>query len=535
MDRTRRLCSALLVAVVLFALVPLASPAAATSSYLCTGYAGCKDEGFSHFGYRGASKQMWWRMYAGHNCTNYVAYRLVRGGMSAERPWSGTGMAYHWGRANRQITDRTPMVGAVAWWAENSGGVGSSGHVAYVEEVVSSRKIVISEDSWGGEFHWRTITRGSGSWPTGFVHLDDRKVEAHTRPGVRGAPQVGEPLTADLGRWRPAANLRVQWLADGRPIAGATSVTLTPTSALRGHRVSVKVAATKRGYVDGSASSPRTTRVQRGSFANTAGTEISGTPRVDELLRVHPGVWAPTPETTSIQWFADGQPIAGADGVEFRVRQQHIGKRIAVRATVRADGYRASASTSAPTRGVGAGRFDVTSPFGLDGVAHLGRSLSVVTGSYLPAGAAVSYTWLRDGLPVATGRSYDLGAQDVGGRVSLLVDLSHPGYRDRSLLLEADGRVTTTPEVALRAEGKRGRALVRVRVAAPGVDTATGQVTVRIGEHHVSGRLADGRLRVVLAGLAAGTRTVKVAYAGTEVVRAGRARDTVRVLRPRSH
>ena len=199
MDRTRRLCSALLVAAVLLALVPLASPASATSSYLCTGYSGCKDEGYSHFGYRKAGKKMWWRMYAGHNCTNYVAYRLVKGGMSAERPWSGTGMAYNWGRANRRITDGTPMVGAVAWWKKNARGVGSSGHVAYVEEVVSSRKIVISEDSWSGDFHWRTITKGSGSWPSGFVHFDDREVVARSRPAISGTPRVGEPLTARLG------------------------------------------------------------------------------------------------------------------------------------------------------------------------------------------------------------------------------------------------------------------------------------------------------------------------------------------------
>ena len=137
---------------------------------------------------------MWWRMYSGHNCTNYVAYRLVKGGMSPERPWDSTGMAYNWGRANRSITDDTPMVGAVAWW-EAGDSVGSSGHVAYVQQVVSNRKIVISEDSWSGDFHWRVIRKRGGGWPTGFIHFDDREV----RPS-RSRRSPATPRSA--ARWR---------------------------------------------------------------------------------------------------------------------------------------------------------------------------------------------------------------------------------------------------------------------------------------------------------------------------------------------
>ena len=531
MDRTRRICSTLLVAAVLLALVPLAPPAAASSSYLCTGYAGCKEDGYSHFGYRKAGEKMWWRMYAGHNCTNYVAYRLVKGGMSPERPWSGTGMAYHWGKANRRITDREPMVGAVAWWKRNDGGVGSSGHVAYVEQVLSARRIVVSEDSWSGDFHWRTVTKGSGSWPTGFVHFDDRSVEALTRPSITGTPRVGQPLTASVGRWKPAASLKVQWLADGKPVAGATSTTYTPTPQQRGQRLSVRVEASTRGYVDGRATSPSTPRVARGAFATTARPEVTGLPRVDQVLELRPGTWAPTPETTSIQWLADGEPIQGAHGVQLKVRQKHIGQRISVRTTARSEGYSASAVATEPTRQVGAGRFEILSPFAVSGVARMGRTLTAAPGELRPADADVIYTWLRNGDRVGTGRRYPLGVHDVGERISLRVGLSHPGYRDRTVLLAAGSRVTTTPVLRVGAEGKRGRAVVRVRVAAPGVETATGKVTVRIGKHRVGGRLADGRLRVVVDGLGAGTRTVRVAYAGTEVVRPGRTSTTVEISR----
>ena len=83
----------LLVSLAVSLVVLPAVPAHGYSTYLCTGYVSCQDKGYSHAGYRTAGQQMWWRMYAGHNCTNYVAYRLVQNGMSPERPWSGSGNA----------------------------------------------------------------------------------------------------------------------------------------------------------------------------------------------------------------------------------------------------------------------------------------------------------------------------------------------------------------------------------------------------------------------------------------------------------
>ena len=81
---------------------PSASPEttpASGSTYLCTGYAGCRNAGYSDAGYGAVNNRMYWRMYSGHNCTNYAAYRMIQAGMSTERPWGGTGMAYNWGHA----------------------------------------------------------------------------------------------------------------------------------------------------------------------------------------------------------------------------------------------------------------------------------------------------------------------------------------------------------------------------------------------------------------------------------------------------
>ncbi len=160
--------------------------AASGSSYLCTGYTGCRNAGYSDAGYGAVNSRMYWRMYSGHNCTNYAAYRMIKAGMSNDRPWDGSGMAYNWGYAMARITNTRPSVGAVAWWDRYDGGIGSSGHVAYVERVVSADEIVISEDSWSGDFHWRTITRDSGRWPTGFIHFVDKTVQNTAAPTITG-------------------------------------------------------------------------------------------------------------------------------------------------------------------------------------------------------------------------------------------------------------------------------------------------------------------------------------------------------------
>ena len=85
----------------------------------------------------------------------------------------------------------------------------------------------------------------------------------------------------------------------------------------------------------------------------------------------------------------------------------------------------------------------------------------------------------------------------------------------------------------MRAAGRPGRAGVRVKVVAPGVAAPGGTATVRVGGQSVEGRVRDGLLRVVVRDVAAGERTVRVRYAGTEVVLPGRARTSVDVPRRR--
>jgi hypothetical protein len=170
----RRRLIATAVVTILLIIGALPGPTAwATSTTLCTGYSGCVSAGLGDGGYAAASGTSFWGMYPGHNCTNYAAYRLVRNGVDAGY-LTGHGNAYEWGsqaQAHGVAVDSTPAVGSIAWWPANTGGAGSTGHVAYVEQV-GAGYILVSEDNYGGDFYWKRMSPG-GYYPPSFIHFKD--------------------------------------------------------------------------------------------------------------------------------------------------------------------------------------------------------------------------------------------------------------------------------------------------------------------------------------------------------------------------
>ncbi|GEP36158.1 hypothetical protein NSZ01_39260 [Nocardioides szechwanensis] len=536
----------------LASLMPLAGPATAddgrvdapslskydaveqrSTAYLCTGYVACAEAGYSHAGYRTAADTMWWRMYTGHNCTNYVAYRMVKSGLPNDRPWSGGGNASEWGLKMAGITDDVPIVGAVAWWRANAPGTGSSGHVAYVEEVISSTVIVISEDSWSGDFHWRKIRKADGRWPSGFVHFNDQVITNVAAPVIEGTPKVGAPLTAAPGTWTPAGSYAFQWLVDGAVIPGATAAQYVPTAAQRGKRLTLQVTATKKGYAPGTARKAAPSDVVVGDFRSAEAPTVSGVAEVDQVLTATPGSWAPTPESASVQWYADGVAIPGATSWQLRLGQPQIDKRVTAAVTVRATGYKPRKVSSPETAPVIAGTIAITSPFSVDGRVRTGDTLTVTPGSFEPADATVTYTWLRDGEPIrgAAGTTYVLRPWDVGSRITVRVDLARTSYRSTSQVAKAQGRVQTKPTLRISSASASRRAVVIVRVGAPGVSSPRGLVTVSIGAKKVTGKVVDGRFRAVVEGLKPGWHKVRVRYTGTKLVLPAAGSDRVYVKR----
>lgn len=360
------------VAFVLAGLLAIPASATAGSSLICQGYDSCSSKGRSHYGYKTLRWNRYWGQAAGNNCTNHAAFRLITrkyDKMSTTKPWSGSGNAFTWGLYNAGKTNSTPRVGAVGWWS-STGGLGADGHVVYVERVVSSSEIWISESSWGGSdtgsgFTWKRLTKtGSGTpWPTGFIHFSDEKLHYTTAPSITGTPKVGVTLTANRGSWTSSSNTmrgapityKRQWRADGSAISGATGTTFTPTAAQVGKRISVKLTVSSPGYPTVTRIVTQGADVVKGSFTNTSAPAVIGTPEVGASLTATPGKWSPTPSSYRYQWRAEGIPIDGATSATYTPTATDEGKRLSVTVTAVRTGYNNATKTSALTSPVAPG------------------------------------------------------------------------------------------------------------------------------------------------------------------------------------
>ena len=503
------------------AVLALPAPAGATITRLCTGYTSCANAGMSSSGYAAVSGQMYWRMYSGHNCTNYAAYRVIKNGYSSTRPWDGSGNATYWGTQMAGITDRTPQVGAIAWWRAGVYPAGSAGHVAYVEKVISPTEIVISQDSWGGDFSWARITSTSG-WPSGFIHFNDRRMQSVSRPVVSGKAVVGSTLSATAGSWNPSSPaVLYQWLAGGEPVQTGSRNTLEVTRAMIGKRLQVKVTASTSGYADASSRSVLTEPVPDTVLVNTVRPVIEGTAQVNQTLTASGGRWTPRADTRSFQWKADGPALPGATGRSLALRSDLVGKALSVTITAERSGYRSATATSAPTAAVAPASLVVEQPPVMEGTPVLGETLRLTTVGTATPDATRAIQWMRDGVPVsgATTRQYETTRADLGTVLTAQVTWSREGYRSAreevATPVPVRSITTLTPVVT---EGA-GRFVVDATVTARGVDVVPSVVQVVrrgvvLAEQAVG---EDGTVRLVVRDQRPGERTYRILVPVTDV------------------
>ncbi len=177
----------------------VATPAGAVSwmSKLCQGFSSCNAQGLGNAGYQNEYLVSHWGMTAGHNCTNYAAYRLIKNGVDASY-LRGQGMAWQWGGVARNhgvTVDTSPRVGDIAWFGANaSSGIGAAGHVAFVESVnASNGTVTVSEDNYGGDFDWRPYHISD---VTGFIHFGGTTPPPPPPPSDRDGD--GVPDASDL-------------------------------------------------------------------------------------------------------------------------------------------------------------------------------------------------------------------------------------------------------------------------------------------------------------------------------------------------
>ena len=495
-------------------MLPVA-PAEASISTLCSGYSSCAAKGMGNAGYGSANRTSFWRMYSGHNCTNYAAYRMIKAGMPASRPWKGGGNATNWGSRMSRITNGVPRVGAVAWWKAGVRPAGSAGHVAYVEKVISANEVVLSQDSWSGDFSWTRVTRSGGGWPSGFVHFRDVPLRASAGARISGFAKVGSALRASAPTWSPSATaVSYRWMQDGAAIQGATGATYVPTNAQLGKALTVRVTGTRYGYPASVVSSAATTAVLPGTLRATVSPTLHGRPQLGRVLSATPGAWTPRPDAVHFRWLSGGRVIRGATRSAFIATPSSVGRSLAVQVIASRRGY-ADVVRTLSYRAVAPGELPAVGRPSLMGSPRLGKVLRVRM-PRVAKGSRATIQWVhaKDGRVVRSGSTaYRIGAADLGNRLVARVRVSRFGYRTQSVATGPTPVLRTTPTMrVVTARGAHGLASY-LTVRAAGLAHVGGLVKAT-SHGHVVARIPvrNGVGRATIARLPHGRSTIRFAY-----------------------
>lgn len=181
-------------------------------------------------------------------------------------------------------------------------------------------------------------------------------------PHVAGSVRVGANLAVRVGTWRHVRSYAVHWLADGTPIAGATSPVYAVRPALLGKHLSVRITATSGDGRRTTVTTAPTAAVARGRLSMTRPT-IAGRLRVGRLVYAGTSVMATSPEAqtdvpgswplqaggnpaVTYRWYAGGRLIRGADHGYLTIGRAQVGKRLTVKVTARLSGYVTLTKTS---------------------------------------------------------------------------------------------------------------------------------------------------------------------------------------------
>ena len=252
-------------------------------------------------------------------------------------------------------------------------------------------------------------------------------------PTVSGTPQVDQVLTATPGTWTPAGRIHLQWMADGKPIDGATGTTYKVTPADLRTVITIRVTATQAGYDDAVASSAPTTPVAPGTFLNTREPAVVGTAQVGVPLTADKGTWTPK-ASIAYQWVVGNTEVPGATSSTFTPRPQDVAKPVKVEVLASRPGYLTALVTSPATAPARHGVFHSTQAPVVTGTAMVGHTLHSSTGSWSLDAVTLSYQWYAGSQKItgATSAAYHPTAAEAGLHVHVVVTATSPGYTQRS-------------------------------------------------------------------------------------------------------
>jgi hypothetical protein len=272
--------------------------------------------------------------------------------------------------------------------------------------------------------------------------VDELPVElANGAVSITGAAKVGGTLTAEASEWTSSDVIHVhyQWLADGVPIAGATTSTFVPTDAQVGSTITVQASAWAPGFAPSATATSSATKAIPAAkqFTSTPAPTISGTVAVGEKLTASANAWTPS-TGFSYQWDVNGVPV-GTDAKTYTLAPTDVNGIVTVTITSTKAGYDPVQQQSDPTAPVALGQIQPPANANrpsISGQEKVAGTVTLKMGNWTPT-PSFAIQWFIGAVPVPgeTGNSLTIpsslgGVSTIGSKVSAQIIASSPGYQN---------------------------------------------------------------------------------------------------------